>query len=95
MRRGASADTITRVVEFGVPVTVFNLDSVGSTTTLEAALAALQPLRPDPSRTQVEQLVSGGNSFYHGLNLSARRRFARRARRLRASRCAPPTRSRA
>ncbi|HEX6622205.1 MAG TPA: hypothetical protein VF064_00730, partial [Pyrinomonadaceae bacterium] len=34
--------------------------------------------RPDPSRTQVEQLVAGGDSFYHGLNLSARRRFARR-----------------
>src|SRR5205085_7782374 len=42
----ASADTIARVVEFGVPVTVFNLNSVSSNATLDAALAALQPLRP-------------------------------------------------
>jgi hypothetical protein len=69
------ADNIARVVEFGVPVTVFNLNSVGSNTTLAAALAALQPLRPDPTRVQVEQLASIGNSFYHGLNVEARRRF--------------------
>ncbi len=69
------ADNIRRVVEFGLPVTVFNLGSVGSTTTIEAALAALQPLRPDPARVQVEQLASIGNSFYHGLNVEARRRF--------------------
>lgn len=73
----ASADTINRVVEFGVPVTLFHLNSVGSTTTLEAALAALQSLRPDPTRGQIEQLVSVGNSFYHGLTITARRRFAR------------------
>jgi hypothetical protein len=66
---------VARVVEFGVPVTVFNLGSVGSTTTIDAALAALQPLRPDPTRVQVEQLASIGNSFYHGLNVEARRRF--------------------
>ncbi|MET0650107.1 MAG: carboxypeptidase regulatory-like domain-containing protein [Pyrinomonadaceae bacterium] len=69
------ADNIARAVEFGVPVTVFNLNSVGSTTTIDAALAALQPLRPDPARVQVEQLASIGNSFYHGLNVEARRRF--------------------
>jgi hypothetical protein len=72
-----SSDTIGRVVEFGVPVSIFNLNSIGSTTTLEAALAALQPLRPDPTRVQVEQLASIGNSFYHGLTIEARRRFAR------------------
>src|SRR5215207_5939443 len=38
-------------------------------------LAALRPLRPDPTRVQVEQLASVGNSFYHGLNVEARRRF--------------------
>jgi hypothetical protein len=70
-----STDTISRVVEFGVPVTVFNLDSVSSTATLDAALAALQPLRPDPTRVQVEQLAPVGNSFYHGLTVEARRRF--------------------
>jgi hypothetical protein len=69
------ADNVTRVVEFGVPVTVFNLASVNSSATLDAALAALRPLRPDPARVQVEQLASIGNSFYHGLNVEARRRF--------------------
>jgi hypothetical protein len=63
-----------------VPVTVFNLNSVGSNATLDAALAALQPLRPDPTRVQVEQLASIGNSFYHGLNVEARRRFKLSAR---------------
>ncbi|HVF54871.1 MAG TPA: TonB-dependent receptor [Pyrinomonadaceae bacterium] len=72
-------NAVGRTTEFGIPVTIFNLDSVGSTTALEAALAALQNLRPDPSRTQVEQLASVGNSFYHGLTLEARRRFTRLA----------------
>jgi hypothetical protein len=72
-----AADTIARVVEFGVPVSVFNLGSVSSTATLDAALAALQTLRPDSSRVQVEQLISVGNSFYHGLTVEARRRFGR------------------
>lgn len=72
----SNPDAFVRSVEFGVPVTTFNLDSAGSTTTLEAALAALQDLRPDPARGQVEQIVSAGNSFYHGLTLEARRRFS-------------------
>lgn len=71
----SSSDAIARVVEFGVPVTVFNLDSINSTATLDAALAALQPLRPDPTRVQVEQLAPLGNSFYHGLTIETRRRF--------------------
>ncbi|MET0622247.1 MAG: TonB-dependent receptor, partial [Pyrinomonadaceae bacterium] len=70
------AEAVARVVEFGVPVSVFNLGSVNSNATLDAALAALQPLRPDPARVQVEQLASIGNSFYHGLVLEARRRFS-------------------
>jgi hypothetical protein len=70
-------EAVSRVDDFGLPVSVFNLASVNSTATLEAALAALQPLRPDPVRTQVEQLVSAGESFYHGLNVEARRRFTR------------------
>ena len=69
------AENIARVVEFGLPVTVFNLNSVGSNATLDAAHAALRPLRPDPTRVQVEQLASVGNSFYHGLGVEARRRF--------------------
>jgi hypothetical protein len=72
----SGSETIGRVFEFGVPVSIFNLGSVNSTTTLDAALAALQPLRPDPARVQVEQLASIGNSFYHGLTIETRRRFA-------------------
>ena len=71
------SEAVGRVTEFGVPVSVFNLASIGSTTALEAALAALQSLRPDPTRVQVEQLASVGNSFYHGLTIELRRRFAR------------------
>ncbi|HYO64409.1 MAG TPA: TonB-dependent receptor [Pyrinomonadaceae bacterium] len=75
-----AADSIARVVEFGIPVSVFNLNSVNSAAALEAALAALAPLRPDPTRVQVEQLVSAGNSFYKALTVEARRRYARRDR---------------
>jgi hypothetical protein len=78
---GASnPDAIARVVEFGVPVSVFNLNSFSSGAALEAALAALNDLRTDPARGQLEQLSAIGNSFYHGLTLEARRRFAARGR---------------
>ena len=70
-----TADSVVRVVEFGVPVSVFNLGSVNSSAALEAALAALAPLRPDPSRRQIEQLAPVGNSFYHGLTVEARTRI--------------------
>ncbi len=70
-----NTDAITRVNDAGVPISVFNLNSVSSTTTLNAALAALNNLRPDPTRTEVEQLASIGNSFYHGFTVEARRRF--------------------
>jgi hypothetical protein len=76
----ANPDAIARVVEFGVPVSVFNLNSFSSGSALEAALAALNDLRPDPTRGQIEQLASIGNSFYHGLTVEARRRFAERER---------------
>jgi hypothetical protein len=76
----ANPDAIARVVESGVPVTIFNLDSFSSGTALEAALAALNELRPDPTRGQIEQLASVGNSFYHGLTVEARRRFSARER---------------
>jgi outer membrane receptor protein involved in Fe transport len=68
-------NNIVRVFEFGVPVSVMNLNTVNSTTVLEASLGALRALRPDPSREQIEQLASIGNSFYHGLTLELRRRF--------------------
>ncbi|HEX8143402.1 MAG TPA: TonB-dependent receptor [Pyrinomonadaceae bacterium] len=69
------SNNITRIIEFGVPVTVMNLNTVNSTTVLNSSLDALRDLRPDPSREQIEQLASIGNSFYHGLTLELRRRF--------------------
>lgn len=71
----ANKEAITRVIEFGVPVSVFNLNSINSSTALNAALAAVNSLRPDPSRGELEQLASIGNSFYHGLTVELRRRF--------------------
>ena len=72
----SNPNSVGRVVEFGVPVSIINLNSSNSTTAIEVALAALNNLRPDPSRAEVEQLISAGNSFYHGLTAELRRRFA-------------------
>jgi hypothetical protein len=52
-----------------------NLNSPSSTTMLEVALAALNNLRPDPARGEIEQLISAGNSFYRGMTLELRKRF--------------------
>ncbi len=67
------------VSEFGVPVTLFNLNSFSSSLPVDAALAALNFLRPDPTRREVEQLVSAGNSFYQGLTLEVRGRLRARS----------------
>jgi hypothetical protein len=48
--------------------------SIGHT----GALAALRDLRPDPSVTQVEELQSRGNSYYHGVSFEATRRLTER-----------------
>jgi hypothetical protein len=66
---------VTRVVESGVPVSVMNLGS-SSTTAIDAALSAINYLRPDPSRGELEQLVSAGNSFYRDVTVELRKRFA-------------------
>jgi len=71
----ANPNAINRVTEFGIPISVFNLNSFTSTTVVDVALAALNNLRPDPTRAEVEQLISVGNSFYHGMTLELRRRF--------------------
>ncbi|HEV2668594.1 MAG TPA: hypothetical protein VG324_27000, partial [Blastocatellia bacterium] len=42
------------------------------------ALAAIRNLRPDPSITQVEELQSRGNSYYHGVSFEAQLRGAGR-----------------
>jgi hypothetical protein len=54
-----------------------NLNSASGTASLNAALAAINNLRPDPTRTQVEQLASIGDSKYHGLRLELSRRVTR------------------
>src|SRR5262245_23346429 len=64
-----------RIIEFGVPVSLINLNSFSSTTSVEAALAALNSLRPDPANGEIEQLIPAGNSQYHGLTLELRHRF--------------------
>lgn len=66
---------IGRVVEFGVPVSVVNLNVPSSTTAIDIALAALNQLRADPERGEIEQLISAGNSFYRGVTIELRKRF--------------------
>ncbi len=70
-----NSNTVSRVVEFGVPVSVMNLNSPSSTTMLEVALAAVNKFRPDPLRGELEQLISAGNSFYRGMTIELRKRF--------------------
>jgi len=69
------SNTVVRSIEFGVPVSVMNLNTRSSTTMLDAALAAINYLRPDPTRGELEQLISAGNSFYRGMTLELRKRF--------------------
>ena len=42
---------------------------------LEVALAAINQLRPDPTRGELEQLISAGNSFYRGMTVELRKQF--------------------
>jgi hypothetical protein len=69
-----TSNTVQRVVEFGVPISVMNLNSTSSTA-IQAALAAINNLRPDPMRGELEQLISAGNSFYRGMTLELRKQF--------------------
>jgi hypothetical protein len=69
-----SSNTVQRVVEFGVPISLVNLNSTSSTA-IEVALAAINNLRPDPTRGELEQLISAGNSFYRGMTLELRKQF--------------------
>jgi hypothetical protein len=71
----SNPNAVGQVIEFGIPISLINLNSFTSTTAVEVALAALNKLRPDPSRAEVEQLISAGNSFYRGLTLELRHRF--------------------
>jgi len=71
---GGDSNTVSRIIEFGVPVSVMNLNSPSSTTMLDVALAAINGFRPDPSRGELEQLISAGNSFYRGMTVELRKR---------------------
>jgi hypothetical protein len=70
-----TSNTVNRLTEFGVPISVMNLNSTSSTTMLNVASAAVNGLRPDPSRAALEQLISAGNSFYRGMTLELRKQF--------------------
>src|ERR1051326_6244422 len=63
----------------GVPVSLVNLNAFTSTTAVNAALAALNSMRPDPTRTEIEELISVGNAFYHGLTLEVRNRWRQKS----------------
>jgi hypothetical protein len=71
----ANPNAIVRIAEFGVPISLINLNSFTSSTSVEVASAALNALRPDPTRADIQQLISAGNSFYHGLTIELRKRF--------------------
>ena len=71
----ANPNSVIRSTEFGVPVSLINLNAFTSTTSVNTALAALNFLRPDPTKGEVEELIPVGNSFYHGLTLEVRNRF--------------------
>lgn len=71
----SNPNSVGRITEFGVPISLVNLNSFTSATSVEVALAALSELRPDPTRSDVEELIAVGNSFYRGLTLELRKRF--------------------
>ncbi len=71
----ANPNAIIRSTEAGVPVSLINLNSFSSVTAVDVALAALNDLRPDPTRAEIEELIAAGNSFYHGLTLQLRHRL--------------------
>jgi hypothetical protein len=71
----ANPNAVVRLTEFGVPISIINLNSFTSTTSVDVALAAVNSLRPDPARGEIEELIAAGDSFYKGLTLELRKRF--------------------
>ncbi len=70
------------IKENGKTVVIFGLNNQStssSTSVFRAALAAVRPLRPNPELTQVEELQSRGNSYYHGVNFKLSSRITSRA----------------
>ncbi len=74
----ADPNAVVRVVESGGPVSLINLNSFTSTA-VGVALAALNDLRPDPSRADIEQLIPVGNRFHNGLTFQGRHHFSSKA----------------
>ena len=74
----STVNSVNRSTEFGVPVSTMNLNSPSSSTMLNVALAAINRLRPDPDRGELEQLISAGNSFYRGMTLELRKQVSSR-----------------
>jgi hypothetical protein len=59
-------------------VSLINPSTANNSIGRARALAAIRNLRPDPSVTQVEELQSRGNSYYHGVSFEAQRRLSER-----------------
>jgi hypothetical protein len=62
------------IVVFGLN----NPSTSNSSSGLRAALAAIRHFRPNAELTQIEELQSRGNSYYHGVSFELQRRFAAR-----------------
>ncbi|MEP6568360.1 MAG: carboxypeptidase regulatory-like domain-containing protein [Acidobacteriota bacterium] len=73
----ANPNAVARIIERGVPVSVINLNSFTSSTSVEVAQAALNRFRPDPTHADIQQLIAAGNSFYHGITFEIRQRLKR------------------
>ncbi len=70
------------IKENGKTVVIFGLNNQSTssaTSVFRAALAAVRTLRPNPELTQVEELQSRGNSYYHGVNFKLSSRITSRA----------------
>ncbi len=61
-----------RVVIIGLNNPSTSDSSIG----ISAPLAAIRNLRPNPEVTQIEELQSRGNSYYHGASFNVSKRFA-------------------
>lgn len=72
------SQTITQGARRIVVIGLNNPSTANNAIGRAGALAALRNLRPDPSVTQVEELQSRGNSYYHGVSFEAQRRLTER-----------------
>ncbi len=81
VRFDLGTDPYRTIRENNSTVVIFGLNNPSTSnasSTIRAAMAAIRNLRPDPALTQVEELQSRGNSFYHGLTTELQWRMSRR-----------------